>query len=564
MKKNYEDLSRGEREALARAAAAELARRKGSSFYASLSFEDWLIAAYVLERGNPYSFVNHEPLMAIAQDKHPYQVWVKSAQVGATAVLIGFALFSAAAGAKVIYYLPDDTLLPDHTNLRMKPVIDNVPWLAAMVANRDAVETVGIGKGVVYNRGLRSKMSKFSTPADILVFDEVNRADERDVFTALSRIEHSANPGIIYVSTPTLPGYGISKRYDEISDARSLMTTCPACGEKTTRDWLGGVVRRVDEYGYELVDREWAEGCGRDVRVHCLKCGAFLDSDLSAEWVAAYPGREYHGYKVGPLDIGRHPVARYWLEFKDIIGNEGLLSIFLNERLGLAYAAAGAKLDVLNLDAAKQNYLPLASCDEPCVLGADIGQATGHRYGVVHLASSRVIAVGEADWPTLDGLYGKFKIVGAVLDGRPETTKAIEFQRVHPNVYLAEYVIDAGGVYLDVKDREDVASKVTWARLDRTLACDRLVAAIRDRDLALPNNAASLGVPVLGKPYNSFYAELMAPARGYENTKTGPRAVWRESGADHYFHALVYALAAVNLVAQRGPAAAFAMSKETW
>jgi len=521
----------------------------------------------VLESGKPYSFVGHEALMAIAEDRHPYLTIVKSAQVGATALLIGWALFSAAAGARVIYYLPDDTLLPDHTGLRVKPVIDNVPWLAAMVGNRDAVQTVNINRGVVHNLGLRSKLAKFNRPADKLIFDEVDRADEHDVFAAFSRIEHSADPGKIFCSTPTLPGFGISRRYDETSDARTLLVRCPGsgCGEWTARAWLGGVVKREGDYDYALLDRDWSKGCGRDIRVHCLNCGRPLSPDLPAEWVVSQPGRDYHGYKVGPLDIGRHPVSRYWLEFKGIIGNEGLLSIFLNERLGLAYAAAGAQLDVGHLDAIKGDYLPLDRCAEPCVLGADIGQSAGHRWGVLRLgAKLAVIATGEADWPQLDALYARYNLVGAVLDGRPETAKAIEFQRKHPNVYLAEYAADAGGVSLDVKERDDVGGRVRWVRLDRTLACDRLVAAIRARELALPKNASTLGNAVPGKPYGSFYGELMAPARQYEKTKTGPRAVWREgAAADHYFHALVYALAAVNL-AGRGVSAAFSTNFETW
>jgi hypothetical protein len=506
--------------------------------------------------------------MAIAKDKHPYQVWIKSAQIGATALAIGLALyFAGEQGRRVIYYVPDDTLLPDHANLRVRPAIQGIPHLAHRAKEREAVNTTSLGPGALHNLGLRSKMAKHSRPADVLLFDEIDRADARDVFTALSRVEHATNPAIIYFSTPTIPGFGISRQYDEISDGRALMTKCRACGEQTTREWVGGVVEKEGDYDYRLRDRGWSEDCGRDVHVHCLKCGAPLDLDGETEWVATNPGRDYHGYKMGPLDFGRHPVAKYWREMQTVIGDEAMMSIFFNERIGVPYSSAGAKLDVADLNGILGDYFPEERSAVPCVLGADIGQVSGHRYVVKQLEPRRTLAVGEGNWGDLDDLYKRYpKLVAAVIDGEPETTRAIEFQRSHPNVYLADYP-PAGnhGIYIDIKVHEDDAGKpVTWVKLDRTVACDLMVETIRKGEDALPKNAAALGSKVPGKPYSSFYAEMMAPAKVYERTRGGARAVWREgSSADHYFHAFVYAAAAVAL-AGRNPAPAFSMSKEVW
>lgn len=520
-------------------------------------FAEWLVAAYVLESGAPYSFVGHEPLMAIAQDKHPFQVWIKSAQVGATALAIGLALWYAGEhGRRVIYYVPDDTLLPDHTNVRVRPAIEGMPYLINKVANRNAIGTISFSPGALHNLGLRSKMAKHSRPADVLLFDEVDKSDQTDVFTALSRLEHATDPVTIYFSTPTIPGFGISKLYNERSDQRSLMTKCGACGKWTAREWLNGVVKREGDYDYQLRDAEWTEGAGRDVYVYCLNCGKPLDLAVNAEWVAAYLEREYHGYKMGPLDFRRHAVAKYWREMQGIIGDEALMSIFFNERIGVPYASKGSQLDAAALDAIKGDYLPENKSAFPCILGADIGQASGHRYVVKQLNPPRVLAVGKASWDDLDELYTRYdNIVAAVIDGEPDTTRAIEFQRSHRNVYLADYPAAGNhGIYIDIKERNDDAGKpVVWVNLDRTVACDLMVGAVRKGEFALPKNAEALGHRVPGEHYCSFYGELIAPARVYESTKKGPRAVWRESGADHYFHAMVYAGAATELATRGGP-----------
>jgi len=539
-------LSEVKDEAVVKLAAAELHRRTGN-VYEELPLAPWLVALHVLEDGKPYSFEGYEAFLGIMADTHLRKVVMKAAQIGATTAFIGAALWSADHGKATIYYLPDETLIPDIHKTRVKPVFDFVPYLRNRVQNRDAVGTIPIGKSTLHFIGLKGSLAVESRPAQRLIFDEVDRAARDRVTIAKERLGAIPPPeqSIYYLSKPSIPGYGISALYED-SDKRQYMARC-GCGEWTPLEWVGGVVEKVGDNAYELLDREWTEGSSRDIRVHCLHCGRPVNRLDACEWVPMFPGKDYHGYKLSRLHFQIHTVADIWREFTASLGDEGRMQNFYNAWLGEPYAAAGTKLDVSLLDAIRGDYLPAGSCSSACVLGADIGQSSGHRWTVCELGTGRVIDVGVTDWSGLESLYQNYSITAAVLDGRPETTKAIEFQRAHPNVYLAEYVVDASGVYLDVKDREDAGGLVRWVKLDRTLACDRLVGAVRDRGLSLPKNANLIGDVVPGQPYRSFYAELLSPARVVEESSKGPRYVWRESGADHYFHALVYMLAARSL-----------------
>ena len=162
-------------------------------------------------------------------------------------------------------------------------------------------------------------------------------------------------------------------------------------------------------------------------------------------------------------------------------------------------------------------------------------------------------------WAGLRGVLGRHNAVVAVIDKLPEKTKAKELMREFPDVWLAEYppsidVVDLLAEEKEEIDVEGVAEEVKTVKLNRTAMCDEFVRLIRTGEISLPANASSLGKAVPERPYNALYAQLMAPVRSYVEDKRrgGVRAVWRETGPDHYFHAGVYAVAALALAGGSG------------
>ncbi len=67
---------------------------------------------------------------------------------------------------------------------------------------------------------------------DRVVFDEVDEMEPAMVELALERLGHSMVKEEAYLSTPSIPDFGIDRLYAE-SDQRIWMIKCEHCGEET-------------------------------------------------------------------------------------------------------------------------------------------------------------------------------------------------------------------------------------------------------------------------------------------------------------------------------------------
>src|SRR2546426_192191 len=97
---------------------------------------------------------------------------------------------------------------------------------------------------------------------------------------------------VLEFSNPSLPEYGIDESF-QASDQRHWTLKCPACGAWTA------------------LEKEFPVKLGEEVRIilprpdgtfyrACPKCGAELDL-AAGEWVADYPDRLIHGYRISQL-----------------------------------------------------------------------------------------------------------------------------------------------------------------------------------------------------------------------------------------------------------------------
>jgi hypothetical protein len=541
------------------------ALRRGRDLRASLPPEEWLEDAFVLERGGRYDFEGHEPLRPIIADRHPKICVQKCAQVGATTAYVGLAIWLAGVQRRTgIYFFPTDSFLQDHVKPRVYPVFENSRYLKALVRDKSTSNIIFRTGATLYHRGLQAPMGVHSTAADFVVFDEIDKADQRQATLALERVEHSRHPLYFYLSTPTVPGFGIARIYDELSDQRLWRVRCPRCNRWTALRW-DRVCEQVGDYDFELRDRGWGPDGDRDIHIYCERCGKPVDRLAAGRWFAERPGGEYHGYKITRLFSPRHSLARLWSLFTTALGDETKLTVFHNSALGEAFAAAGAHLTVADLDALRGDYhvvaLAQSSHGAEVFVGVDVGPGTGHHYVVLEASSLRLLEARATTWAGIVGVFSRHNVVGAVVDARPETTKAKELAERHANVWLAEYPSDMGVADIAPDERQEidadgVARRINYVKINRTASLDRMVAMIRRHEIAFPKNAAELGDVLTGKPYNAFYAQLMAPVRTYveDKRRAATRAVWREVGADHYFHALNYAVVAAALGRAPAPA----------
>src|SRR5437867_5887015 len=242
--------------------------------------------------GKPFSFEGHEYLRAIYDDTSPHVVLTKASQVGGTTWAILRSVHGCLSGLNVGYYFPTKTDVLEFSKSRVSPLVSDNPFLLRSLTDTDTAGLKRIGDAYLYLRGMQSSIGMKSIPLDMLVFDELDEATPDSKALAKERLSHSDYRRLIELSNPSLPGYGIDESYLE-SDQRHWTIRCGACGKWTA------------------LDKAFPTKLGEEVRVilprddgtfyrACPSCGEELDL-AQGEWVADYPDRPIHGYRISQL-----------------------------------------------------------------------------------------------------------------------------------------------------------------------------------------------------------------------------------------------------------------------
>ena len=262
---------------------------------ATRAFSDPL-AAWTLKRirldGLPFRFDGHEYLRAIYNDTAPHVVLQKAAQIGGTTWAILRSIHACLTGLNVMYFFPTRTDVLDFSKTRVSPLLADNPFLAKMMTDTDTAGLKRIGEAHLYLRGMQSTVGMKSVPADMVVFDEIDEAAPAATAMAKERLSHSDYKRIIELSNPSLPDYGVDQGY-QLSDQRHWTLKCPACGHWTA------------------LDKEFPVKLGEEVKIilprpdgtfyrACPNCQAELDL-AAGEWVADFPDRPIHGYRISQL-----------------------------------------------------------------------------------------------------------------------------------------------------------------------------------------------------------------------------------------------------------------------
>ena len=169
-----------------------------------------------------------------------------------------------------------------------------------------------------------------------------------------------------------------------------------------------------------------------------------MDRLAAGEWIADLSNRKFHGYHLSRLFSPRYTIDELTERFFKALGNDSETQRFYNASLGEPYTAVGAELTAADMDAIRGEYMPLLKSGTPAVVGIDIGSF--NYYQVVELKTGRLLSADITNWPGLDRLYDSYNLVATVIDALPETSKAKELARRHPNVWLATYPADMGAV----------------------------------------------------------------------------------------------------------------------
>jgi hypothetical protein len=478
--------------------------------------------------GRPFTFQGHEYLRAIYDDTAPHVVLSKAAQIGGTTWAILRSLHACLQGLNVIYYFPTRTDVLDFSRSRVGPLLADNPFLAGRMTDTDTVGLKRIGDAFLHFRGMKSTVGMKSVPADLIVFDELDEATPEARALAMERIAHSDYKRVIELSNPSLPGYGIDEQY-ETSDQRHWILICRECGHRTDLE------REFPVKLGQIIPCMFHDGKGIFSRC-CSECRCVLDLD-HGEWVADFPERPIHGYRVSQLfssKVRGHEIFQEYYETR-------FPDRFYNLKIGIPWANLERRVDPATVLALARDVPPPRYPDRgKTVMGVDTGKdlhvvVLRKEYDskepptLIHLEVCR-------SFEDLDGIVSRFRVWRCVVDGLPETHATRAFaQRNRGRVYLCFFAeSQRGGAKWDHKPK--------MVSVNRTEALDLSREVLRERRVVIAR-----GLPEL----REFARHVACDAKILEeDEETGAKKYkYIRTGANHYSMAFTYAC----LAAWRNP-----------
>lgn len=503
----------------------------------------------------PYSWTYHPWVRQMHDSSASFNYAMKSAQAGVTEVAINRALYVLDRLRRdVLYVLPTSLNASDFSKARFATALALSPKLAAIFTDTNTVNLKQAGANTLYIRGSRGDSNLKSIPVSELFLDEVDEMDQKQIWLALERLSGQVHKHVWGISTPTIPNYGIHKLY-MASTQEHFVFKCPYCSRWSELVWPDCV---------EIIGEHVADvRCGQSF-LKCKECQGRLVHETKPDWLAtgtwkvtaknANPDiRGFHinqlySFTVTPGEL----VVAYFRGFGDELANKE----FHNSKLGLPFIGDGAKITDEDVDACIKNHTkdaprPQVGGQRIITMGCDQGRWNYvevtewffDRYSTDLNVAARAKVLyefkfHEEEWHLLDALMVEWQVMACVLDADPGINEARRFCRRFPGyAYLCRYRRGITAKEIQIQDDGDYAPIVT---VDRTNWMSASLGRFRQpRRIELPRDVSM-----------EYRQHIEAPVRTYvRGDDRNPRAVFVETGPDHFAHARTYSEIALPFAA---------------
>lgn len=418
----------------------------------------------------------------------------------------------------IMYMMPTVTAVEKLSKVSFDPIFQYNPWIMnkgdtnttmCREINGRSIVMVGAQPKKVSGSSVKDTDNLRSIPCDRVIRDELDLMDMDMVYMSKQRLKRSEFGIISNFSSPTFPGFGIDKLYEE-SDQRKWQVKCKSCGKYT----------HMAETFPECIiqkDNRWLRSC-----IHCGKEIFVKDGS----WQAEFPQRREAGFWVSGLLSPLADLDDYMYDFHHVEGAQ--MSEFMRSTLGIASTEAENQLDVTTvLSRCTSEHNQMISTGET-VMGVDINKKINAVIGIKTsreayevLNVSRVNNLNE-----LHDLAQKMNVRIAVIDSGPHDHGVKEFQRTEPyTVYLCQYS--------EVQTGKPKWDKEGLVKCNRNEWCDKVHTTFTQNRVRIPR--PSIEVKEFAKEMTSTAKTIIT------NPDTGtikPR--WIKLGCDDYFHAFLY------------------------
>lgn len=372
--------------------------------------------------------------------------WVgkKAAQMAYTAAALNRSLYMMdVRGISVLYMLPKRS--PDATDFsrtKFDTLLENSEHLNRMFSKVRNVGHKQAGSADFFLRGSRSRSGAKSISVGVKVFDEFDEMSQRNVTLAMERSAgyDLKDTQTIYISTPTLPGFGIDLLFAQSSQG-IFVFRCPGCSKLIDLTFPESLVITADHYSHQddlkrshLICKECRKVLPHESKYLWLNTG-YWEHQRKAD-LKGYDINQMYSSTVVPWKI-----AESYLKAQD--GDEAEEQELYNSKLGKAHQTKDSAVTDEMINQCMRSH---RKTDKPphgalVTMGCDVGKKLHVHIaewllppGFVPdkdlnmLATKRVLWEGKVDtFSELADLKRRWQSLFTVIDVDPETRKAFEF-----------------------------------------------------------------------------------------------------------------------------------------
>lgn len=503
-------------------------------------------------RGVPYSFKGHEFQEKIISDTSQIVNISKIAQVGMSEVICRWTLglCEIFEGFSAIITFPFSGDAENFCRTRIDPIIDSSPRLKKAINPKlNNAQIKQINNSLLYFRGTNGKTQAISTPADAIISDEIDRSDPAILSQFSSRLGHSPYKLRRNFSTPTIPGWGISLEM-ETSRRHKNLCKCDHCSNWFLPDYF----KHVQIPGFTGELRELNKSSIHRTRymeaaLICPRCGK--SPSLQPEhrnWVVENPNDNYvaAGYYVTAFDA---PSFKTVPELVFSSTQYTKYSEFMNQGLGLTSEEGGECLTLEDLNNSKTTT-DLYSSSAHC-LGVDVGlicHLTVGRLdfqGCLYVVHREEVVVSRLE-ERKDALKLKYKILMTVIDGQPYTDIVIRLQRKDKTVFGASYLTSKNAPLYEIKmfegDEKDGKLPINVAKIRYNAGFDQILGLFKAGEIKI-----YMQDQAVDEIADRHMLDMKRVLLVNEQQEMEYKWIKSKQAIDHYFHSLLYMLAACRL-----------------
>lgn len=505
------------------------------------------ISKWVVENttyaGQPYSYHDHEFQETVLSDISRDVVIPKCSQVGLSEVSVrmALALVNVLRPYTVAYTLPTAHFAGTFAKTRIDPVITGSKVMRSNIhKTNDNNEVKQFGDSFLYVRGAASSNAPISIPVDHLIHDEVDFSDQEVLGQYVSRLTHSKWRRTTKLSTPTLPGFGIHRAFQE-TRRHFNMCKCHHCGHWFVPDYYKHV--QIPGYKGDLVAITKASLTKlrfQEAELHCPSCGAVPSLQKEhRQFVCENPEEDFigAGYQITPFDAPNIIQVPYLVEASTKYDRT---QDFVNFNLGLAAEDNEATLTKADFDTVFVFEDPPGSSVN--VMGIDVGNIYHFSVGCVDAWGELFVFHTEAV-PMKDArkryaeLRGQYRVVCTVIDSQPHAETVMTLQQTDPNLYAAVYMKSKSLVTHSVVEKEAEEGKgkdyIRQVSINRSRAFDGYMEFVREGRLRVKETP--LKDDIIGQHTS------MKRVKVYDNESGELNFSWQKTdGNDHFHHSFMY------------------------